>query len=391
MADIMLVQNRSALSGEVDGRHVLFNLEDRQLHQLNDTGAATWSILQTPHRVGDVVEELSRRYGVRTEDVRADVLALVESLREEGLCLPIDCMEQDRSSAVHANARTGGQERRNIHHTIGPFRALTLGVVLDVDDESVRHELDRLLDPLRGSPPLSSDQEQIEIQVQSAGAAEWSVQVGNGPTRTLRTRRALIRHVVAEVNGSPLPYLDSAIVFHAAAAEIGSGIVMFPGVSNAGKSTLVTQLVHRGHGYVTDEATLIDTTTQMVSPFTKAISLDPGSHEALSEILSPMSAPGLGQGYAIDVDPRSVGPGRLSDGGRVQAIVFPTFTPGAATERTALDPFDSFSQLLACAFNFDGAGREAFDTIVNLANEVPAYNLVHSGGPEHLAMIEELF
>ena len=201
----------------------------------------------------------------------------------------------------------------------------------------------------------------------------------------IRDSHAVIRHVVATINSKPLEYLDDLVVFHAAAAEFDDGITIFPGISNAGKSTLITQLIDRGYGYVTDEAVAVRPRGHEVVPFPKSISIDTGSQE----LLAPLTGV-LPSSSAIDVDPRRIGPGIISSGGVVKRMVFPEFTATGPTVLEPLDPFQAFNRLLANSFQFDRAGQTAFDTIVGLANDVPAFSLTHSGGTTHLEMIEEL-
>jgi len=178
----------------------------------------------------------------------------------------------------------------------------------------------------------------------------------------------------------------SNVVFHAGAADLGQGLVLFPGVSNSGKSTLVAQLMQRGHQYLTDEAVAVDIESLHAMPFHKAICIEEGSQQLFPE-LSPVT----GLTAAWDVDPRTVGPGRLSPGGVIRAIVFPTFRAGCAPEVRPLEPFDVMQLLISNAFDFDRVGQPAFDAMIRLANALPAYEFVHSGGDGPLRTLENMF
>ena len=79
---------------------------------------------------------------------------------------------------------------------------------------------------------------------------------------------------------------------HAGAIEWRDRVVLLPGVSNAGKSTLVAGLVRAGARYLTDEAACLDHETLVVRPFPKAIALDPGSFP-LFEPARPVVDPAL--------------------------------------------------------------------------------------------------
>ncbi len=407
------VRNPHALTGTVDGHHVVFNLDDRQLHMLNPTAAAIWNALDHPATVAEISAASAFEYGVDVADISSDVEELVANLVESGLCGTAGEMARfnDRVVApdwpppsVVANddeptTSTPAGHEGAIHH-LGPFSSLRKSVVLSVDDELIRAELDAILDPLRGAP-ASSNAGHIAIAIRALSAppsseptpfadqtrrAAWSVRTTRGTDQVFTSRARVIRHVVAEINAAPLDYLDDAVVFHASAAEFNTGIAIFPGVSNAGKSTLISQLVLRGHKYVSDEAVLVDTETFQVEPYTKSISIDPGSQHVLESLLPNVQR----TGSTIDIDPRSIGPGLLSEGGSISAIIFPQYTSHSETVITPLSAFDAFADLLANAFDFDRVGQAAFDAIVTLANTVPAYRLEHRGTVDHLDQVETI-
>jgi hypothetical protein len=60
--------------------------------------------------------------------------------------------------------------------------------------------------------------------------------------------------------------------------------LVFAGVMEAGKTTLVAGLVRAGFGYLTDEAGAIERETLLIQPYPKPLSLEPGSWPLFPEL-----------------------------------------------------------------------------------------------------------
>ena len=73
-------------------RAVLVNLRNGQCWELNRLGHEIWQLLATPGgaSVSEIVATLARRYPVPLDTLRADVIALAETLRREGLLAASD-------------------------------------------------------------------------------------------------------------------------------------------------------------------------------------------------------------------------------------------------------------------------------------------------------------
>ncbi len=374
----------SVMEGVVDGQAVLFNLGDRQLHQLNDSGATCWKLLERNHSVASLIDAVAEAYDLTAHDVGNDVETLVQSFLAGGLC----SSEPPRAkSSNHPLPEVINLDPGISARTIGPFSVFGVPVFVESHDALLFGDLSAILSPLIENTDANTYSSGIAVSISVSRRGEfWSVSTNGAPGRNFASRESVKRHVVATINSEPLGYVTDMVAFHAAAVEFESGVVLFPGVSNAGKSTLVTQLVHRGYRYLTDEAAAVRVGTREAAPFPKSITLEPASQRALSGTINRTAS-----GTSIDIDPRTVGPGILSCGGPITGLVFPEYVEDAKTNVRSLEPFEVFSQLLANAFLFDHVGQCAFDTIVSLANEMAGFALVHSGEESHLDEIESLF
>lgn len=391
--------------GQVGADFMLFSPQDRRLHVLNSTASHVWEQLNEPIDRTVILRNLSKAFEVAEAEIRPDVFALIARFSEAGLCVDgtsrgafVSNTEERDGPALSADLETVGRTGTQL---VGPIRALGVPLVVESEDELARVELERILDPLRAADvdfldPNDADRLQhLLVEVVDNG---WRVSRNGSPIATVATRDRVIRMVLAECNAAPLPHIDDAVVLHAAGAEFAGGLVLLPGLSNAGKSTLVTQLLERGCAYLTDEAVAIDLVSLHARPFTKAICLEHGA-QSVFPYLSPWPDTPHSPEDPVrskdlptwDIDPRRVGDGRLSRGGTVSAIVFPTFDPDAAPRLRPVEPSEALRLLLANAFEFGRIGQPAFAALVRLANALPVYEVHHRGGIQHLDQLETMF
>ena len=371
--------------GTIGDDLLLWASDDRRLHVLNATAANVWLLADAPTTIDAMVQELSLVYGIGVDQITNDVHQLVDRFLESGLCIDTN----QRALVPPPIPVEPAPVAIPRESTVGPFRLLGSLLTVDVSDLVLRSELSRILDPLRDwsleldDVDLSDDC--IALHIEEHGGI-WSLTTNGRQVGRATSRAQILRVALSECNAAPLRAQNSSVVFHAAGADLGDGLVVFPGVSNAGKSTLITQLVQRGHRYLSDEAVAVDVSSLHALPFHKSICIDQGAQSLMPEL-----SPGTGLTPTWDVDPRTIGPGLLSPGGPIKALVFPTFEAAATPQIRVLDPFETMQKLISNAFDFDRVGQPAFDAMIRLANALPAYEFIHAGGDQPLETLENLF
>jgi len=217
--------------------------------------------------------------------------------------------------------------------------------------------------------------------------SSWLLRRDGRDITTASSEFALRRAVVAEVNAGAIQALSRSIGFHAGAVEFPAGIVIFPGHSNAGKSTLVAQLLQRGHRYLTDEASAINVISGDVLPFTKSLCIDSGARSLFSDLAPPNQA----TSPSWDVDPARIGPGKLGEAGPPVAFVFPTYQVGGELAFSALTRVAAMERLLENSFDFAATGEAGAERMLALADNVPCFELLHGGQPGHLDVLDTTF
>ncbi len=83
MQDAKYLHSSDLVTTDLGDEIVLLNPINRKVFSLNKTGQIVWKLL--PEGMEAVVEEISRRFGITTEQARGDAEILVADLLENGL------------------------------------------------------------------------------------------------------------------------------------------------------------------------------------------------------------------------------------------------------------------------------------------------------------------
>lgn len=387
----------------LDGSLTLLGAAGRQVHLLNESAAEIWNAIGDGTTLDGLVSTIAERFVIDEATLRADI---VDSLPGFADLVEIDL---DREMTTPRDALAGSECRAPIKRgsggrRIGPFRALESTVVIEVAErvgqasDTFVADLRAVLAPLirtsssnadgvggAGSDPLITLRvDQID---RDSPIPQFVLERNGEPVTRVPTVASLRAVVLAEVNAAPIAALRESVGWHAGAVEFPAGVVVFPGRSNAGKSTLVTQLVQRGHGYLTDEAVAIGVASAEVRSFPKSVCVDHGGKSLFAELAPP---------HQIDwptwhVDPNRIGPGRLGEPGRPLAFVFPTYDGSPSVSLERLTRREALEALLENSFDFAQAGEAGAALMLLVADEIPCYQLRHGGQPEHIALLEERF
>ncbi len=115
--------------------------------------------------------------------------------------------------------------------------------------------------------------------------------------------------------------VQSALVVHAGAVEVGGRAAVLPAASGSGKTTLTAACVAAGAGYLTDEAVIIDRQTLQVRPYQRPLCVKAGSRRVFAELTGvPVPSDLAGTWH---VPPSQLG--SLSAGGVPAAVALPLY------------------------------------------------------------------
>lgn len=204
----------------------------------------------------------------------------------------------------------------------------------------------------RGTPPPSNP---------------WGVWRDGEPRAMTVADSYVLIYLLWEISRLMFERTGERVHLHGAALVHNGRAVVLAGRSRAGKSTLAAWLTHKGWGFLTDEAALVEPQTLIVSPFWRPINVRrPGPLESIlvnrrseaAEVLVPASTIGV-----------------LAPAAPLASIAFPYF---AAEKKAALGPLSPAAALMELTQHFPGliaGGRAGFRRLARLVESVPAYIL----------------
>ncbi len=186
----------------------------------------------------------------------------------------------------------------------------------------------------------------------------------------------------AAVEHSPL------LCMHAGVVAGADGLIVIPGRSELGKTTLVASLLRAGFGYVSDEALAIDRTTGAVTPFARPLSVG-GAVWPLFADVAGEAPPEDGEGL---IDPRQLGRLAAVDGGVTTApvtdVVLARRRPGPVSVLAA-PRAPAVGELLRRAFNHYRDPAGSFHAVVRLVRGARVWDVEYAEAPELAAFLAQ--
>lgn len=195
---------------------------------------------------------------------------------------------------------------------------------------------------------------------------------------TSTTASGVLRRLQWDVNERVIASNREYLLIHAGAAadDRGLGIVL-PAAMDSGKTTLISGLVRAGLRYMTDEAAAIDPGTGALHAYPKALTIDEGSWEVLSDLrpeLPPSLAPFAREQWYVPPD--SIRPHVVAETARPALIVAPRYVADGRTELLPVSRAEALQTLVENAFNFRlFDGQTALSVLGKLVRGAECYRL----------------
>lgn len=251
------------------------------------------------------------------------------------------------------------------------FRALGLTFAVSASDVSLGRYLERIL------RPFTVEEEPAHLlsllERREDGHSHFLLYFDDQHVATTSNPSDGVRELVRAVNREMMAATPECLHLHASAAERDGAAAIFPATMESGKSTLVTGLVQRGLGYVTDEVVAVDPGTLAIRPYPKPVSLDAGSWSVVPEL-----RPEADESYLTtqwQVEPDAIRGGAVAAECRPGFIFFPGYDPAAVTELAPLTPAEAVMALAENTLNLRMHGPRAVEALARMAQTCPAYRL----------------
>ncbi len=321
----------------IDDFLVLARQDLPALYILNPSARLIWDISRTGAPFSELVREFAGTYDIPTElaarDVRRTLEHWTSSLLARRLNSPRRAVAPEVPACPQANFFTGDYL----------VQGQSVRIILDTSE--LADEIVPRLDCLPRTPPapafifrVAEDSDGYGI---FCGECLVAHEEGVGAARSV-----LFQEIVRSCRGQ-----ECLAVFHAGACGSNSRCVVFPAVTQSGKTTLAAVLMKMGLTFYSDDSVLLerDTLTVPVMPF--ALMVREGSWGVLAPRFPELEDVPIVSRYNQRI--RFLPPAGIrqsGDSGQVGAIVFVRFTAGAACNLNTLDPLQTLLRLQESGF-----------------------------------------
>jgi hypothetical protein len=182
------------------------------------------------------------------------------------------------------------------------------------------------------------------------------------------------------------------MLIHAAAAARGGRVLLMPGTTGAGKTSLSVWLMQSGFDYLTDELVYIGEGSISAQGFTRPLNVKTRARDAVGQLFDFEANRDavLNCEQAVLVPPESVGSVADVDTMPLGAILFPRFEANAELALRRLSPAQTGLRLMSCLINARNLAGHGFPEATRIARLVPAHELIYGDYEQLDAAISEL-
>jgi hypothetical protein len=180
------------------------------------------------------------------------------------------------------------------------------------------------------------------------------------------------------------------LLLHSAAVSRHGQIVLLPGASGAGKTTLTGHLVSRGEfRYVTDELSFVTEGARNVTGLPRPMSVKASGRHAVAGLRDARD-------WSVWVSPvvtllRPPPPqSDVDEGQALGLVIFPQYRSDAERRLARLTPAECGLRVMACLLNARNLPDHGFPAVAALSRLAPAYSLLYDDAVWASAQIEAL-
>jgi hypothetical protein len=200
----------------------------------------------------------------------------------------------------------------------------------------------------------------VHVRVHAGG---WLVDVPARPTATAPDLVSAVRALNHEVMHALMLRHPHLFFVHGGVVELGGRAVVLPGLSRAGKSTLVLALLCAGARLLSDELMVYDPRTRCLCPFARAVKVRDECLPYFPQFASAFVGAGEGRFLPFAAFPAGV----VAERAELGLIVAPTWDGHGDDVLRPLSAGEGLLYLTRSALNFGSQRERSVDHLAALA------------------------
>lgn len=374
---------------------VLFHQDAQTLFHLNATAGYVWCLLEMETPLGDIPSTLSETFGLAPDAARDAVLQALAMFEEAGVLANSSCRESD-PDAIDPGPEA--PESVVLAASSGPVfscQLLSSGFEIRLANEAQRALVHSMLGHLAVVAAVEADAPRFRIDVTEDPSGQISIFLDGRCMREGKDRNTMAPMLKSLVWQTALLNHDFFLDIHAGVVGDGERCLMFPAAAGSGKTTLTAAMIHEGYEYLSDEVALLSLPEMTVEPMPMAMCVKSTGVDALLSrypVLAELPEHLRGDGKHVRYlrPPAGSIPGGEARRA-VQAIVFPVYRPGGATELQPLSVTEALAAFLdECLMVSKPLDVPSVGSLLDWFVTTPCYRLNIGNTEESVQMVRGL-
>lgn len=253
-----------------------------------------------------------------------------------------------------------------------------LHVVIQYDTDEMSDFLSFLFDDVHSEPV--DDYETLLCITQSETTGEYTLSGSGCPPFSGPLGVYFAAVLFDAVIFNLLNRNSHGIAFHAGAVASKEKVILLPGLSGKGKSSMTACLVAHGFSYLTDELYFVPADEEApMLPFVRPVCIKADGAAAVSKLMREQDLQKVmrdKQGLIIphralnaDFSPVALPPA---------LILFPQYLPDAPLKIDKISGAQACTRLMACDVNARNFTDHGFQQVTRIARSTPAYQVTYS-------------
>ncbi len=252
-----------------------------------------------------------------------------------------------------------------------------LSVVIRYSNAEVRDFLNFLFNDIHG--PITGDHETILEILQNGNSGQYTLTIDE----EVLVKGCLGVNFAAILFDSVIFNLlnknSRGVAFHAGAVAYREKVILLPGQSGSGKSTMSAWLAAHGFSYLTDELIFMpDGEPDMAIPFTRPVCIKSGSAaEIKKNIPADNRFAVLEDEEGIIVSHQALNPDFSNITSAPSLILFPQYQLFAPLRIQKISGAQACTLLMECDVNARNLVDHGFKQIVQIVRSIPSYRVTY--------------
>ena len=253
-----------------------------------------------------------------------------------------------------------------------------LHVLVRYDTDEVYHFLSFLFDDVHGEPV--GDNEILLSIAQGESAGEYTL---SSPATTPFSGPLGVHFAAVLFDAVIFNLLNrnsNGIAFHAGAVAYKEKVILLPGQSGSGKSSITACLLAHGFSYLTDELYFMPADEEApMLPFTRPLCIKSGAATAVSKLIrEPDLHKVIQDKQGLVIPHRVLNPEFSPVSFPPALILFPRYQADAPLKIDKISGAQVCTLLMACDVNARNLADHGFQQVVRIARSTPAYQITYS-------------